>query len=208
MGLFDDLKDKKYPNNGDSRGKMKRVYAGPGQMGGFTGPDEDDPEMVEVYAGPGMMDELDYTENPEATDEEQTSADSEETPDETENEADAADKQPKRRRPTEEELIAVRSMQAVYAGPDYWSSNRQNHTPIMLVYAGPAQMANGAGFISMQQQMQKQQQMQAQQQTTEQDTKPEDRLYCPSCGCVIQPEFWFCPECGRSLKKKEGQENV
>ncbi|MCR4715713.1 MAG: zinc ribbon domain-containing protein [Lachnospiraceae bacterium] len=51
---------------------MKRVYAGPEQMGNrkkfegvYAGPDmvnKEDAEILEVYAGPGMMDELDYEE--------------------------------------------------------------------------------------------------------------------------------------------------
>ena len=76
MGLFDDLKGKKYPGSRKAGGRMGRVYAGPprkqeddseetplaagvyagpGMMGGLR---PDDPEMTEVYAGPGMMGEI------------------------------------------------------------------------------------------------------------------------------------------------------
>ena len=92
MGLFDDLKKKKYPNNRRPDRGMKCVYAGPEQMRRLRNRAEDEePEIVEVYAGPGMMDEIGYEEEPEVTEDEVTEAEGTE-PEEAEVEVTEAEK--------------------------------------------------------------------------------------------------------------------
>ena len=159
MGLFDDLKKKKYPKNGMSGGRMGRVYAGPGQMPGYRSGDEDeneDPNMCDVYAGPGMMDEIGYEDEPEVTESEADVTESESTETEateeekTESEVPEPEDEPEVPRPRVEKFDA-RSMMAVYAGPDYWASKPQNQPAMMFVYAGPAQMQNyRGGFMNPQ----------------------------------------------------------
>lgn len=178
MGLFDDLKKKKYPKNGMSGGRMGRVYAGPGQMPGYRSGDEDeneDPNMCDVYAGPGMMDEIGYEDEPEVTESEE---------------------EPEVPRPPVEKFD-TRSMMAVYAGPDYWASKPQNQPAMMFVYAGPAQMQNYRGGF-----------MNPQPAPEQPDEPPEKKSFCPECGGLLQQGFRFCPFCGTPLKKKGEQVDV
>ena len=122
MGLFDDLKGKKYPGSRKAGGRMGRVYAGPprkqeddseetplaagvyagpGMMGGLQ---PDDPEMTEVYAGPGMMGEIGCDEPEEPAEE----APAEDAP------AEEAPRNPK----------PAGSMMFVYAGPAQMTPQR------------------------------------------------------------------------------------
>lgn len=205
MGLFDDLKKKKYPKNGMSGGRMGRVYAGPGQMPGYRSGDEDeneDPNMCDVYAGPGMMDEIGYEDEPEVTESEAEVTESESTETEateeekTESEVPEPEDEPEVPRPRVEKFDA-RSMMAVYAGPDYWASKPQNQPAMMFVYAGPAQMQNyRGGFMNPQP-------------APEQPDEPlEKKSFCPECGGLLQQGFRFCPFCGTPLKKKGEQVDV
>ena len=217
MGLFDDLKKKKYPKNGMSGGRMGRVYAGPGQMPGYRSGDEDeneDPNMCDVYAGPGMMDEIGYEEEPEVTESEaeETEAEATETeeteaeateaeapvPEEekTESEVPEPEEEPKVPRPSRDQLDP-RNMKAVSAGPDYWSPKPQQEFRMMFVYAGPAQMQNyRGGFMNPQP-------------APEQPDEPlEKKSFCPECGGLLQQGFRFCPFCGTPLKKKGEQVDV
>ena len=217
MGLFDDLKKKKYPKNGMSGGRMGRVYAGPGQMPGYRSGDEDeneDPNMCDVYAGPGMMAEIGYEEEPEVTESEaeETEAEATETeeteaeateaeapvPEEekTESEVPEPEEEPKVPRPSRDQFDP-RNMMAVYAGPEYWSPKPQNQPAMMFVYAGPAQMQNyRGGFMNPQP-------------APEQPDEPlEKKSFCPECGGLLQQGFRFCPFCGTPLKKKGEQVDV
>ncbi|MBQ2030995.1 MAG: zinc ribbon domain-containing protein [Lachnospiraceae bacterium] len=217
MGLFDDLKKKKYPKNGMPGGRMGRVYAGPGQMPGYRSGDEDeneDPNMCDVYAGPGMMDEIGYEEEPEVTESEaeETEAEATETeeteaeateaeapvPEEekTESEVPEPEEEPKVPRPSRDQFDP-RNMMAVYAGPEYWSPKPQNQPAMVFVYAGPAQMQNyRGGFMNPQP-------------APEQPDEPlEKKSFCPECGGLLQQGFRFCPFCGTPLKKKGEQVDV
>ena len=217
MGLFDDLKKKKYPKNGMSGGRMGRVYAGPGQMPGYRSGDEDeneDPNMCDVYAGPGMMDEIGYEEEPEVTESEaeETEAEATETeeteaeateaeapvPEEekTESEVPEPEEEPKVPRPSRDQFDP-RNMMAVYAGPEYWSPKPQNQPAMVFVYAGPAQMQNYRGGC-----------MNRQPAPEQPDEPLEKKSFCPECGGLLQQGFRFCPFCGTPLKKKGEQVDV
>ena len=159
-------------------GTIEGVYAGP-QI----------PPMAPVYAGPEMMSDqgrfnLVYG-GPSMMSGPKKDADrsNKKSP-----RMEALYAAPRRPQPSE--------MMMVYAGPDFFSNNRNAQTPMMMAYAGPQmnimQMSMDEQMKAAQEAAEKKAQEAAQQ-------SPAEAEFCPNCGAQITHQGIYCSECGSPL---------
>ena len=150
----------KYPFNRGKKNEpepiVEAVYAGPEDM--------DEPIMEDVYGGPEWMgkgtpegepEEIDV---PEETDEEK--------PEELPEKSDCAPPRPPFPPPQAQD---PRMFMCVYAGPDYFSSNRSGIASGMFISQALLQPNDS------------------------------QKYYCPECGTPVPEKAKFCPECGVKL---------